>query len=261
MTIKSSGSLSLQEINAEFGLGTNLNAYRGTQWYTDAGGSGTFNTTGINFGEFYSKRVTKPIPSFSLVQTLWGENTSVGVGNVSKQAGDLLFIVNSAHDNNATPADVAPPSGYVTLWNTTTVLTRDKAYYKISNGTESNFTGLNSNRSRDWVVFVIRPSVSIASAIPNGSSMNSSVGIPTPKSVSASGIPTPIVVFGVGTGNASVGSVNLTDDATSTEIVFSARVQIRYVLYNVGTTPVNHTFRIAADTGAQSVGGLYFTFT
>ena len=60
MTIKSSGSLSLSEINAEFGLGTNLGAYRGVTWYTDAGASGTFPSTNISIGLFYSKRKTAP---------------------------------------------------------------------------------------------------------------------------------------------------------------------------------------------------------
>lgn len=40
MTLPSSGPLSLQQINAEFARGLNLNSYRGTVWYTDAGASG-----------------------------------------------------------------------------------------------------------------------------------------------------------------------------------------------------------------------------
>lgn len=60
MTIKSSGALGFDEINAEFGRGTNLNAYRGTQWFTDLAGAGTFNTDNISFSEFYSKRVSAP---------------------------------------------------------------------------------------------------------------------------------------------------------------------------------------------------------
>ena len=50
----------MSEINAEFGLGYNLNAYRGVTWYTDAGASGTFDSTNIDFAEFYGKRKTAP---------------------------------------------------------------------------------------------------------------------------------------------------------------------------------------------------------
>ena len=60
MTLPSSGALSMSAINAEFGRGNNLNAYRGTTWYTDAGGSGTFSSGAISFSEFYGKRATSP---------------------------------------------------------------------------------------------------------------------------------------------------------------------------------------------------------
>jgi hypothetical protein len=51
-----SGALAFSTINSVFdGRGLNLNAYRGTQWYTAAGGSGTFSTGAISFNEFYNK--------------------------------------------------------------------------------------------------------------------------------------------------------------------------------------------------------------
>lgn len=62
-TLQSSGAISISQINAEFGRGNNLNAYRGTTWYTDAGGSGTFSSGAISMSEFYSKRAT---PAFTV---------------------------------------------------------------------------------------------------------------------------------------------------------------------------------------------------
>jgi hypothetical protein len=48
--------ISLQQINSVFdGRGLNLFAYRGTQWYTAAGGAGTFPTGAISFSDFYLK--------------------------------------------------------------------------------------------------------------------------------------------------------------------------------------------------------------
>ena len=50
------GALAFSTINSVFdGRGLNLNAYRGTQWYTAAGGSGTFSTGAISFNDFYNK--------------------------------------------------------------------------------------------------------------------------------------------------------------------------------------------------------------
>lgn len=64
-TLQSSGAISINDINAEFALGNNLNAYRGVTWYTDAGGSGTFSSGAISMNEFYSKRKTAPGGTFS----------------------------------------------------------------------------------------------------------------------------------------------------------------------------------------------------
>lgn len=61
MTLPASGTLSISDINAEFGRGNDLNSYRGTTWYTDAGGSGTFSSGAISISDFYGKRATSPM--------------------------------------------------------------------------------------------------------------------------------------------------------------------------------------------------------
>lgn len=60
MTLQASGAITLQEINAEFGLGTNLNAYRGQTYWRDDGTSGTFPSGAISMSDFYSTRLTEP---------------------------------------------------------------------------------------------------------------------------------------------------------------------------------------------------------
>lgn len=66
MTIKSSGSLSLTEINNEFGLGRRLGAYRGVRWYIDNSiTTGTFSNFNLNMSDFYGKSATDPAPSGS----------------------------------------------------------------------------------------------------------------------------------------------------------------------------------------------------
>lgn len=67
MTIKTSGTLSMTDINAEFALGNNIGAYRGIKWYKDDNSRGYFdnNSSGngppTDFSEFYGTRKTIPV--------------------------------------------------------------------------------------------------------------------------------------------------------------------------------------------------------
>ena len=61
MTIVASGNpISMDTINAEFGFGNNLNAYRGQIWWTDSGQYGFFSQGQISMSDFYSKRYGNP---------------------------------------------------------------------------------------------------------------------------------------------------------------------------------------------------------
>lgn len=82
MTLPSGGILEMYSINQEFGRGYDLNAYRGTPWYTDAGGSGTFSGGTISIAEFFGKRATSPHHPFGF------DNFS---GSPSRSNGDLTI--------------------------------------------------------------------------------------------------------------------------------------------------------------------------
>ena len=62
-------SISFAQIQEEFSRGTNLNAYRGTGWFTDSNTSGTFPAGAISFSDFRSKRVASPVTANSRVIT------------------------------------------------------------------------------------------------------------------------------------------------------------------------------------------------
>lgn len=75
MTIKSSGPLSMSEINAEFGRGYNLNAHRNIQWWLDDNSTGTFSSGTIGMNEFYGKRSNPLITSGSFYRSNAGPAT------------------------------------------------------------------------------------------------------------------------------------------------------------------------------------------
>jgi hypothetical protein len=88
----------MAQINAEFGRGNNLNSYRGTQWYTAAGGSGTFSTGAISFSDFYGKQLASPAFSFTISSHL-------------DQANLRTLAVNAGW-NQSTPVVATLASGY-----------------------------------------------------------------------------------------------------------------------------------------------------
>jgi hypothetical protein len=95
MTIKSSGPLSMTEINSEFGRGTNLGSYRGTPWYTDNGGSGFFSSGALPYSEFYNKKLAPVIISADYLIVGGGAagahgSTNIGDGGGGGGAGGML---------------------------------------------------------------------------------------------------------------------------------------------------------------------------
>jgi hypothetical protein len=83
MPTPSSGTISIQQINAEFGRGNNLNAYRGTTWFTPAGASGTFSSGAISMNEFYNKQPNSPTFSF----TISSNQTNANLRTLAVNAG------------------------------------------------------------------------------------------------------------------------------------------------------------------------------
>lgn len=69
MTLPASGSLSMSQIQSEFNVGNNLNAYRNGRWYLDTNARGFFSGGSISFSDFFSKRKDSPVVAGSTTLT------------------------------------------------------------------------------------------------------------------------------------------------------------------------------------------------
>ena len=56
-----SGSIDINAINTVFGLGDDINSYRGHTWYNANNASGTLPSGAINYSDFYGKGPTSPV--------------------------------------------------------------------------------------------------------------------------------------------------------------------------------------------------------
>lgn len=59
--LPASGPLSMDDIDTEFGLGTDLDSYRGAQWWKNNAATGFFDEENIDIAEFYGKRGSSPV--------------------------------------------------------------------------------------------------------------------------------------------------------------------------------------------------------
>jgi len=155
MTLQSSGAISMSQINAEFGRGNNLNAYRGTAWYTDAGGSGTFSSGAISFNEFYSKRAT-PVGSVAISNQSVLNFLYSGLGGGNATGYYQLLSTGVARKTNGLTGNgvLTDISGE---WLVSGSASLFDVYATFSNpygtvGTELGSTGswLNLGTTRDW---------------------------------------------------------------------------------------------------------------
>lgn len=91
-TLPPSGPMGVNMINGEFGRGTSIANYRGTQWWTDVyGQTGTFTPTGLGFNQFYGKRGSSPPPPHLLDTTMTaGRATSTGFTYTGYSNGAVL---------------------------------------------------------------------------------------------------------------------------------------------------------------------------
>lgn len=109
MALPSSGTISISQINAEFGRGNNLGAYRGTSYYTSSGGPFSFPSGSISMSDFYGTRATAPV-TISLAdlagQTLTNTTASSSGGYFELDLTNIGFIATTATSGTVSPGDL-----------------------------------------------------------------------------------------------------------------------------------------------------------
>lgn len=114
MPLPSSGAISLNQINTEFGRGLNLNAYRGTQYYTSSGGPFTFPSGAIAFSDFYGTQLVSP-KSLSYTSSFWDTSSlktshsvsGVSIGTAASNRYVYLAIMTSYTYHTWVPTNVS----------------------------------------------------------------------------------------------------------------------------------------------------------
>jgi hypothetical protein len=106
-------SISMSQINSVFdGRGNNLGAYRGTTWYTAAGGSGTFPSSNLSFSYFYLKGPNPAITiSLASLTAIYGDTPYPGLAfayYAFNSNGVITYWANGI--NNAAVGNWASPT-------------------------------------------------------------------------------------------------------------------------------------------------------
>ena len=143
MTLPASGNpIAISQINTEFALGNNLNAYRGVTWYTDAGGTGTFSAGAISMSEFYSKRKNSPFtPSLSELQ-------SVMIVSSYSSPDSLTLLMSSNGTWNAIGSEGTVATGN---WGTPTTSGIGSSYWIRFTRTAQDLSVGSSSPSTGWL--------------------------------------------------------------------------------------------------------------
>ena len=115
MALPASGPLSMSQINGEFGRGPNLNAYRGTDYYTPTAGPFVFPAT-ISFINFYGTQAVPTIlPSLASLPNLFAQANNVTAVSVTYQTnGNWIVTQNAVESYGAwyTPTTAGISSNY-----------------------------------------------------------------------------------------------------------------------------------------------------
>jgi hypothetical protein len=154
--LQASGNpISMSQINSVFdGRGNNLNAYRGTTWFTAAGGSGTFSSGTISFSDFYDKGPSAAVTiSLASLTAIYGDTPYPGLAfayYLFNSNGVITYWANGV--NNAAVGN----------WATPTTAGIGSSYWIRFTQTASSGTSTETGSARGvWISLSITPTFGI----------------------------------------------------------------------------------------------------
>jgi hypothetical protein len=152
MTLPAAGnSIAISQINTEFSLGNSLSAYRGVTWWTDAGATGTFDSTNLDMSEFYSKRVNSP---FTVSLATLNGTTTVSSGYAVSI--DLFMNTNGTWYIQGYEGTIATGN-----WGTPTTAGIGSSYWVRFTRTTNVFPPSTASPSTGWLQLSSNQSVTV----------------------------------------------------------------------------------------------------
>lgn len=161
MTLQTSGAISLDQVNTEFGLGSDINSYRNVSYYKDDYTVNTFPNTNFSMTNFYGTRKTDPLPVFTYLS--------------SQSVGTLNADVTGSYTANI---GAASETRRLIFYNLSDIYPATASYtcqLKV-NGTLVPRNGLVAEGSAEitnaFSVYTARSNLWISDVIPAGTSVN-----------------------------------------------------------------------------------------
>lgn len=193
------------------------------------------------------------LSSLTFVGSTVQDNTATITPHASAAVGDLAVLFDYTYHGASAPA-VGVPSGWtsiITQSSTPDDIIRAAVSYQVLTGLGS-VTGIDSTQGAghggNKCMLVFHPDAPITSVVASTWNSQAAIGDPGSQSVNASGIQTPIVVFGVAAAASATLSAFSTASPAFDSVVANADADMitGYKLYNSG--PANHTIDIG-DNG------------
>ena len=147
--------ISMSQINSVFdGRGNSLSNYRGTTWYTAAGGSGTFSSGTIAFSDFYNKGPNPAITiSLASLTAIYGDTPYPGLAfayYLFNSNGVITYWTNSVNN------------GAVGNWASPTTTGIGSSYWIRFTQTSSFGTSTETGSARGaWISLSIAPTFGV----------------------------------------------------------------------------------------------------
>jgi hypothetical protein len=194
-----------------------------------------------------------PSGGFTLAAEGTGSTATITIPVAGRVSGYFCVIFNKGTPGTATP------SLFTSAASSAIATVSGNISYKVLDGTETTVTGINEATAR-WIVAVFSPGMTIASVIYTASGNQTSSLNPTLQNITVAGETTPLLII------AHAGEISnapspsaVPNDLTGLTSGYVSQVA-RYLIYDSGGTPANHTWDMN-DQGGNLLQSGFFEFT